>query len=344
MHKTLGEIAQLINGEVVGDASVVIKGFSGIKEAKDGDLTFLANAKYFFLVQDTKASAIITPRDVSVAGKSIIRTDNPSLSFSKILALAGVKQAHFKGIDKNAAIAKDAALGRNVSVGPFAIIESGAKIGDNTVIYGGSYIGHGTSIGNDGLIYPNVTIRESVMIGNRVIIHSGTVIGSDGFGFVTDNNRHIKIPQIGTVVIEDDVEIGSNVTIDRARFDKTVIGEGTKIDNLVMIAHNVRIGKNCLIVSQVGISGSTVIEDNVTLAGQVGVVGHITIGAGSVVASKAGVSNSLPPNGVYWGIPAKEINVAKRISAGTQRLPHYIKIITELKRKVEELEAKLNKR
>ena len=344
MRKTLGEISQLIDGEVVGDGSLIITGFSGIKEAKEGDLTFLANSKYFALAQGTKASAIITPRDTAVPGKSLIRTDNPSLAFSKIISLVGVKPVHFKGVDKNTAIAQDVKLGKNVSIGPYAIIESGAKIGDNTVIYGGSFIGQGVTLGSDCLIYPNVTIREATMIGNRVVIHSGTVIGSDGFGFVTDNNRHIKIPQIGNVVIEDDVEIGANVTIDRARFDKTIIGEGTKIDNLVMIAHNVRIGKNCLIVSQVGISGSTVIEDNVTLAGQVGVVGHVTIGEGAIVAAKSGVSNSIPPKTVFWGFPAKEISEAKRVNAGVQRLPHYIKIINELKRKVEELEAKLNKR
>ena len=171
------------------------------------------------------------------------------------------------------------------------------------------------------------------MIGDRVIIHSGTVIGSDGFGFVNVKGVNVKIPQIGTVEIQDDVEIGANVTIDRARFDKTVIGRGTKIDNLVQIAHNVRIGENCIIVSQVGISGSTTLENNVTLAGQVGVVGHITIGANTVVASKSGVPNSIPPNSIYWGIPANPIMEAKRINASVQRLPHYVKVIQELKKK-----------
>ena len=342
MHKTLGEIAGLINGELIGDGDLIITGFSGIKEAKEGDLTFLANAKYFALAQATKASAIITPRDTTLNGKTIIRTDNPSLAFSNLLTKVGAQSfPNFKGIDASASIAKDAVIGRNVSIGPFVVIESGAKIADNTVIYSGCFIGHHTSIGRDCLIYPNVTIRESIVIGDRVIIHSGTVIGSDGFGFVTVEGRHVKIPQIGQVVVENDVEIGANVTIDRARFEKTVIGEGTKIDNLVQIAHNVRLGKHCLIVSQAGISGSTILEDNVTLAGQVGIVGHITIGAGAVVAAKSGVSNSIPPKTVYWGFPAKEISEAKRVNAGLQRLPHYIKIINDLKKRVEYLEAKL---
>jgi UDP-3-O-[3-hydroxymyristoyl] glucosamine N-acyltransferase len=342
MQKTLGEIARLINGELIGDSSLVITGFSGIKEAQKGDLTFLANSKYFSLAQETKASAIITPRDATVNGKAIIRTDNPSLAFSNLLTQVGAQSApHFKGIDINASIAKDAVIGKNVSIGPFVIIESGVKIGDNTVIYGGCFIGHKTTIGRDGLIYPNVTIRELTVIGDRTIIHSGTVIGSDGFGFVPADGRHLKIPQIGNVVIEDDVEIGANVTIDRARFDKTVIGQGTKIDNLVQIAHNVRLGKHCLIVSQTGISGSTVLEDHVTLAGQVGIVGHVTIGQGAVVGAQSGVSNSIPAKTIVWGFPAKEISEAKRVNAGVQRLPHYIKIIIDLKKRVEELEAKL---
>ena len=345
MQKTLGEIAQLIGGEVVGDSGLIISGFSGIKEAQKGDLTFLANAKYFTLAQDTKASAIITPRDMTVAGKSIIRTENPSLAFSNLISLV-IPQlaAHFKGIDKNASIAKDAVIGKNVSIGSFAIIEGGVTIEENTVIYGGSFIGHHTKIGRDCLIYPNTTIRDTTVIGNRVIIHSGTVIGSDGFGFVTTEGGHVKIPQIGNVVIEDDVEIGANVTIDRARFDKTIIGQGTKIDNLVQIAHNVRVGKHCLIVSQAGVSGSTILEDNVTLAGQAGLVGHITIGEGAVVAAKSGVSNSIPPKAIYWGFPAKEISEAKRVNAGVQRLPHYIKIINDLKKRVEKLEAKLKEK
>ena len=343
MPKTLGEIAELIEGELIGNSTLVITGLSGIKEAKQGDLTFVANSKYFPLVAKTKASAIITPREMNLKGStSIIRTENPSLAFAKVVSLIFDHPSPFsQGIHKSAIIAEDAEIGPGVNIGPYTVVEEKVKIGANTTIGSGCFVGHLTTIGRDCLIYPNITIRERIAIGNRVIIHCGTVIGSDGFGFVNVKGIHQKIPQIGTVEIQDNVEIGANVTIDRARFDKTIIGQGTKIDNLVQIAHNVRIGKNCIIVSQVGISGSTVLEDNVTLAGQVGLTGHITIGEGAVVASQSGVSNSVPPYTTVWGFPAKPHMHAKRVNACVQRLPHYVKVIQDLKKRIEELEAKL---
>lgn len=342
MHKTLAEIAELVDGTVVGDGNLILKGLSGIKEAREGDLTFLANSKYFPLLETTGASAVIIPRGMNAGRIAAIETENPSLAFARIATLISHdKASRPEGIHPTAVIAGDAVLGKSVNVGPYTVIESGAVIGDHTTIFSHCFIGHQARVGREGLIYPNITIRERVVIGDRVIIHSGTVIGSDGFGFVNVKGVNVKIPQIGTVEIQDDVEIGANVTIDRARFDKTVIGRGTKIDNLVQIAHNVRIGENCIIVSQVGISGSTILENNVTLAGQVGVVGHITIGANTVVASKSGVPNSIPPNSIYWGIPANPIMEAKRINASVQRLPHYVKVIHELKKKVEALESRL---
>lgn len=342
MNKTLDDIAKLVGGEVVGDGRTVITGLSGIKEAQEGDLSFVANDRYFALVESTRASAVITPRHMEGLTCPSIRTDNPSLAFARIASLLiETETPHPRGVHPTAVVAADAVLGRDVAVGPYAVIEAGAEIGDRTMIYSGAYIGAKVGIGADSLIYPHVTIRERVVIGRRVIIHSGTVIGADGFGFVTTDGIHEKIPQLGIVEVEDDVEIGANVTVDRARFDKTVIGRGTKIDNLVQIAHNVRIGKNCIIVSQVGISGSTIIEDNVTLAGQVGVAGHLTIGAGAVVASKSGVPSSLGPKAVYWGIPAKPIMEAKRVNACVQRLPNYVKIIQDLQKRVAELESRM---
>jgi len=276
MKKTLAEIAKIVNGEVVGDKDLVITGFSGIQEAKEGDLTFLANSKYIPFCRKTKASAIITSRDIEIPEKSVIRTDNPSLAFTDLISAATEGSSHLiKGIHKAAFIAEDAIIGKNVAIGPYAIIESKAVIGDNTVIFGGSYIGHDTTIGVDCLIYPNVTVRERVTVGNHVIVHSGTVIGSDGFGYIQIDGIHKKIPQVGTVVIEDDVEIGANVTIDRARLDETVSGRGSKIDNLVQVAHNVIMGENCIIISQVGISGSVNIGKGSILAGQAGVIGHV---------------------------------------------------------------------
>ena len=344
MRKKLSEIAQIVGGDIKGDPSVTITGLSGIKEARAGDLTFLANAKYFSLLETTQASAVIVPRGTPGLNSGrvpVIEAEDPSLAFSKIAStLFQDQEQRPKGIHATAVVSQGVKFGKNVAVGPCAVIESGVSIGDNTVIHGLCFIGHQTQIGQDGLIYPNVTIRERVSIGKRVIIHSGTVIGSDGFGFVTVKGVNVKIPQIGTVQIGDDVEIGANVTIDRARFDKTVIGKGTKIDNLVQIAHNVRIGENCIIVSQVGISGSTVLEDHVTLAGQAGLAGHITIGENTVVAAKSGVSNSIPPDVIVWGFPARPINEAKRVNASVQRLPHYVQILLDLKKRVEELEAK----
>lgn len=326
MKITLKEIASLIGGEIEGDPATVITGASGIKEAGEGDLTFLANPKYVPLLETTRAGAVVVEKGLKIASACpLIRVDNPSFAFSKLIELFGPKKPEFpKGVDKRAEVGKKAKLGRDVSVGPFTVIEDGAVIGDRTVVRSGVYIGHFTTLGADCHIYPNVTIRERCVIGNRVSIHSGSVIGSDGFGYVAVKGVHEKIPQIGTVAIEDDVEIGSNVTIDRARFDKTIIRKGTKIDNLVQIAHNCDIGENSIIVAQVGISGSTTIGKNVILAGQVGVVGHVTIGDNTIIGAKGGVSKNVPPNAYYIGIPAMEGKTFKKVHAALLRLPGLI--------------------
>lgn len=342
MQKTVNEIAKFIGGEVVGDAELVISGVSGIKEASAGEITFLSNPKYLPLLDKTGASAVITSRQVEKSAKTIIRTDNPSLSFAKVISLfAPTDVSKPKGIHPTAVIGKNVKLGKDVSVSAYVVIEDEASIGDSSVIYPGSFIGHHTRIGNGTLIYSNVSIREHVVIGSRVIIHCGAVIGSDGFGFATIEGVHHKIPQIGTVEIGDDVEIGSNTAIDRARFDKTIIGRGTKIDNLVHIAHNVVIGENSVIVAQAGISGSTVIGKNVTIAGQAGLVGHISIGDGAVLAAQAGVTKSIPANTMVSGYPAREHESAKRINACVWNLPKLYETVTALKKKIAELESKL---
>lgn len=342
LQKTVSEIAKIIDGEVVGDKNIVITGICGIKEAQDGDLTFLANPKYFSFIEKTHASAIITSRQVENASKTIIRTEDPSLAFAKVVSLLAEGEVkHPKGIHPSAILGKNVALGKNAAIGAYTVVGDNVIIGDDTIIYPNCYIGHDTKIGEKSLVYPNVSIRELVSIGSRVIIHSGTVIGSDGFGFASIRGLHHKIPQLGTVIVEDDVEIGANVTIDRARFDKTLIGKGTKIDNLVQIAHNVVIGENSIIVAQAGISGSTVIGKGVTIAGQAGLVGHITIGDGAILAAQAGVTKSVPANTMVSGYPARQHDVALRVNACVQSLPKLYDTVAELKKKIQELEEKL---
>jgi len=342
MQKTIKEIARLIDGEIVGDSNIVITGVSGIKEAAAGEITFLANPKYSPLLKKTRACAVITSRDIQKAPKTIVRVENPSLAFAKIISIFAPDEVKRpQGIHPTAILGEGVSLGKDAAVGPYAVLEDGVWIGEKSVIYSGCFIGHHTRIGNNCLIYPHVSIRERVNIGERVIIHSGTVIGSDGFGFATIEGLHHKIPQIGTVEIGDDVEIGANVTIDRARFDKTVIRSGTKIDNLVHIAHNVLIGENSIIVAQAGISGSTIIGKGATLAGQAGLVGHITIGEGAVVAAQAGVTKSVPANTTVSGYPARRHDLAKRVNACVQNLPKMYEEVKSLKKKIEELEAKL---
>jgi UDP-3-O-[3-hydroxymyristoyl] glucosamine N-acyltransferase len=342
MRTTAGAIAELVEGELVGDGGLLITGFSGIKEAGPRELTFLSNPKYEPLLAQAQAGAVLVPRQISCPGKTLIRVDNPSLSFTQAVNYLLKDAPDYKpqGIHPTAVIASGCKLGVGVAVGAHAVIEEGAEIGDNSCIYAGCYVGHQARVGRDCLIYPHVVVREKVILGNRVIIHSGTVVGSDGYGYVQVDGRHVKIPQTGTVVIEDDVEIGANVTIDRARFDKTTIGEGTKIDNLVQIAHNVTIGKHCLVIAQSGIAGSTKLGNYVILAAQAGLVGHLDIGDGAIVAAQSGVTKSLAAGEQVFGSPAQPLKNAYRSHAHIQRLDKYVEMIKDLRKRIEELERK----
>ncbi len=335
MTRTLSEIASAINGKILGDEMIIIKGVCGIKEAQEGDITFLANPKYKSFVETTKASAVIAAKDVTSPTKTIVQTDNPSLAFTKVISMflpQGIK--HPRGIAQSACIDKNAKVSSAAAIGAHSVIEEGAEISEGAIIYPNVYVGRNTKIGKNTLIYPNVTIRESTQIGENVIIHSGTVIGSDGFGYIDIGEEHHKIPQHGIVVIEDDVEIGANVAIDRARFGKTIIGKGTKIDNLVQIAHNVRIGPNSIIVSQAGISGSTTIGKNAILAGQAGLVGHIELGDNVIVGAQAGVTKSVPSDTIVLGSPAKPMSEQKRIFACIDRLPELFSTLQKIKKKL----------
>jgi UDP-3-O-[3-hydroxymyristoyl] glucosamine N-acyltransferase len=344
MSKTLKDIAAFVGGELLGDGAVLVSGVNGIREAEGGELAFIINAKDEALIGSTNAACVIAPKGVKGPfNKPLIKVDNPSVSFSKIIEYINPDSIpHPKGIHATAVISKSVSLGKNVSVGPYAVIADRVSIGDNTVIYPFSYVGKSTKIGSDCIIYPHVIIRESVSIGSRVTIHPSSVIGSDGFGYDTQRDgTHFKIPQMGTVVIEDDVEIGSCVTIDRARFNKTVIGRGSKIDNLCQIAHNVIIGPYCLIAAQAGIAGSSVLGRNVVFGGQVGVADHVKLGDFVMVGGQSGITKSFPqPKTVLFGHPARPIGKAKDIVAHTGLLPKLFERVKALEAKIKELEKK----
>lgn len=341
MEKTLKEIARLLGGEVVGDCDVLISGIAGIKEAKQGDITFLNNNKYLEYLDTTNASAVVTSLDVKNTTKPILKTDNPSFALTRLASLfSPQKSAVKKGIHPQAIIGEKVTLGADVSIGAYVVIDDEVVIGPRCVIYPGVHIGYGSKVADDTIVYSNVSIRQETSIGKHVIIHDGTVIGADGFGYDTVKAIHHKIPHLGRVVIEDDVEVGANVTIDRARFDKTVIGQGTKIDNLVHIAHNVSIGKNCLIVAQVGISGSTTIGDNTIIAGQAGLTGHLSIGDNVIVGAQAGVTKSIPSNTFVSGYPAQPHKQAAKINAFMQRLPHLYKTVAGLKSRLDAITSR----
>ncbi len=331
---TLKEAAEIAGGILKGSSSAEITGANTIEFAKEGDITFFANPRYRKYLEHTRATCILIPPETELKGEaSYIITEDPSDSFRKVLgAIYGSRPCPFSGVSRLASVDGEAVLEKGVSVGDFVRIEAGARVGPGTVIYPGCYIGRGVETGSECVLYPNVTLMEDIRLGSRVIVNPGAVIGGEGFGFVSGKDGHKKIPQVGSVIVHDDVEIGSNVSIDRGSPGDTVIGEGTKIDNLVQIAHNVRVGRRCLIVSQAGIAGSTVVEDGAVLAGQAGVVGHITIGAGAQVGAQAGVTRDVKPGQQVSGYPAMNHSSARRINALIRRLPDLFKQVEKLKR------------
>ncbi|BCB95148.1 UDP-3-O-acylglucosamine N-acyltransferase [Dissulfurispira thermophila] len=332
----LKDIANLISGEIVGDRDLDITGVAGILDAKEGDITFVSGKKNLKSIKNTKASAVIVREYIRDLAKPQVIVKNPHYAFAQLLSHFYVRPHQCMGISKNAFVSNTAVIGQDVTLYPFVYVSEGASIGRGTVIYPNVFIGENTSIGENCLIYPNVTIREGVFIGNRVIIQAGAVIGSDGFGYVLEEGVHQKIPQIGGVIIEDDVEIGSNVTIDRATTGNTIIGKGTKIDNLVQIGHNVTVGKNVILVAQVGIAGSSIIGDGVVLGGQVGVADHTTIEAGTMIGAKGGAMGEMKRD-IYSGILPMPHREWLRAMAVFTKLP-------ELNKKIHELEEKLKRR
>jgi UDP-3-O-[3-hydroxymyristoyl] glucosamine N-acyltransferase len=340
---TAKEIAAITGGTLIGDPETQVTGVAGIKESVPGDVTFLGSPKYLSALKTTRASVVLMDRKLAADFTgAIIQVDNPVQAFTQIVMRVMPPPVEFlPGIHPSAVISPNAQLGKDVSVQPGAVIEAGALIGDRTLIGANTYIGHGCQIGADCLLYANVTLREYTVLGQRVILHSGVVLGADGFGFEKVNGKHQKIPQVGIVEIGDDVEIGANSAIDRARFGKTRIGRGTKIDNLVQIGHNCVIGEDCIICGLVGLAGSTIIGNHVTVAGQVGMAGHLTIGDNSIIMAQAGVTKDVPPGSFMLGAPAVPHREFKRINAVTQHLPELAARVQELEKQLAELQSRL---
>ncbi|MFQ5579764.1 MAG: UDP-3-O-(3-hydroxymyristoyl)glucosamine N-acyltransferase [Nitrospiria bacterium] len=342
MEMSLSEIARMLDGRVIGDPHLRITGVSAIEEAKPGDITFISNPKYRSRAVSTRASALIIPKEIKGLPASLLLVENPYYAFAQLLATFHPTPPHTGGIDSKVSIGKDVILGEEVSLGPFVTLEDGVKVGRGVRMGPGVYVGAGSEVGDDSLIYPNVTLREGVKIGKRVIIHCGTVVGSDGFGFVPHQGRHFKIPQVGGVIVEDDVELGANVTVDRATMGNTVIGRGTKVDNLVQIGHNVVIGENTILVSQVGISGSVEIGRHVTLAGQVGVVGHLKVGDRVVVGAKSGITKDIPPGKTVSGFPPVPHKAWLKSQAVFRKLPELKDQLRALEEKIIQIEKRLS--
>ena len=334
MPYTAAEISKLLGGEVLGDSSLVLTGFAPADRAQPGNLTFAENENYFARADQSAASAIIVDGPFTSNRKTIIRVPNSRIAFAKVLPLFFPEPVFPAGIHPSAIIPATAQVDPTAHIGPYCVLGEQVRVGPRTVLQGGNHLGAQCQLGEDVNIFPNVTLYPRTQIGHRVRIHSGSVIGADGFGYVLDNGIHRKVPQIGNVIIQDDVEIGANVTIDRGALGPTVVGKGTKIDNLVQIAHNVSLGEHCVIVSQAGIAGSTKLGSYVVLGGQVGLAGHLKIGNRVSVAAQSGVMNNIPDGEKWIWTPAQPDRQAKRQMIALQQLP-------ELFRRVKDLEKRL---
>ncbi|MEJ2648723.1 MAG: UDP-3-O-(3-hydroxymyristoyl)glucosamine N-acyltransferase [Sedimentisphaerales bacterium] len=334
----MAELAEYVGGRVSGDPNVIIRSASTLGRAGEGDISFLANRKYEKQLWTTKASAVIVGKDTATTSVSLLIADDPYYAFMQIMVLLHGHRKHKKtGISSRASIADSAKIGADCHISEFVTISDDAKIKDGCILYPGTYIGPGVQIGNDSIIYSNVTIYDGCRIGNRVIINSNTTIGEDGFSYATHKGVHYKIPQKGIVVIEDDVEIGVCCGIERGTLSDTIIGQGSKLGDLITIGHGAKIGQHCLLVAQVGVAGSTTIGNNCVIGGQVGIVGHINIGNNVTIAAQAGVINNIPDNKVILGAPAIEADIGRRAYSMIQYLPDMRQNIRELQGRIERI-------
>jgi len=336
--KTLGELAKYVGGRVCGDPGVKIGSASTLGRSAKGDISFLANSKYENQLRTTKASAVIVGKETVNASVPLLIADDPYYAFMQIMVLLHGHRRHKKvGISSHASISDSAKIGADCNIHDFVTISDDARVGNGCIIYPGVCIGQAAQIGNDCIIYPNVTIYNECKIGNRVIINANSTIGEDGFGYASHKGVHHKIPQVGTVVIEDDVEIGTCCGIERGTLGDTVIGQGSKLGDLVAIGHGARIGQHCLLVAQVGIAGSTTLGNHCVLGGQAGIVGHINIGNNVTIAAQAGVINNISDGKVVLGAPAIEANHGRRAYAMIQCLPDMRKSIRDLQNQIKQI-------
>jgi UDP-3-O-[3-hydroxymyristoyl] glucosamine N-acyltransferase len=340
MLLTTGELSKQLGGEIIGDASLNISGFAPASAAKPGDLTFAENELYFKTADDSAASAVLVDKDFGPSKKTLIKVPNARIAFAKVLPLFFPEPQFLPGVHETAVVSKSAQIHSSAHIGPHCVIGENVKIAAGVVLQGGNHIGANCVLGERSHLFPNVVLYSATQLGQRVRIHASSVIGSDGFGYVLDGAIHRKVPQIGNVILHDDVEIGANVTIDRGALGPTVIGKGTKIDNLVQIGHNVQIGENCLIVAQVGIAGSTRLGHYTTLAGQVGLAGHLKIGSKVIVAAQSGVMNNIGDGEKWFGYPAQPDRQMKRQLIAVQQLPELIRRVAELEKQLSEMKSK----
>jgi len=332
MSLTAQDIAAHLDGVVVGDPSLSLFGFASADKAKAGDLTFAENETYFRRAEDSQASAILVEADFPAPRKTLIRVKSARVAFARVLPLFFPERRPPPGIHPTSVVAASARIDPSCHIGPFSVIGEDVAIGPGSILAGGNHVGASSMIGEDCHLFPNVTLYERTVIGHRVRIHAGSVLGADGFGYVFDEGVHRKIPQAGTVVVGDDVEIGANVTIDRGALGPTSIGKGSKIDNLVQIAHNVVVGEHSLIIAQVGVAGSTKLGSHVTLGGQVGLAGHLKIGNGATVAAQSGVMHDIPDGEKWLGSPARADRQMKRQILALQQLPDLLRRLAHLER------------
>ena len=340
MRIPLSRLAEILAGQLSGSGEVEISGAGGIADAGPGQITFLAGPQHIKELSASQAAAVLASVDAPQLPLPAVRVKNPKLAFARVLELFYGKPYTAAGISDKASIAPTATIGRDCSIHAFAVIAERAVIGDRVTVHPGCFVGEDCAVGDDTLIHPNVTLESNTAVGKRVIIHAGVVLGSDGFGFVTDGGRHHKIPQVGRVVIEDDVEIGANCAVDRATLGSTVVKQGTKIDNLVHVAHNVTIGEHCLLAGQVGIAGSSTLGKYVVTGGQAGFADHITVGDRVMVGGGTAVTRDVEPGQVIAGYNAMPLRDWLRVQVILPKLPELKKLIVQLEKQVQELKEK----